>query len=108
MISFIMNLSQRKLNKSEWESVEIPVSQDEKTIIKTGYSNLNCSHNPAPTIMNILKIENNITNERYIYNYYLKDRIDKLISQHNLSIKIESIVEKKKIATGKHKSTSLT
>ena len=28
-----MNLSQRKLNKSEWESVEIPVSQDEKTII---------------------------------------------------------------------------
>lgn len=96
-----MNLSQRKLNKSEWESVEIPVSQDEKTIInmiKTGYSNLNCSYNPAPTIMNILKIENNITNERYIYNYYLKDRIDKLISQHKLSIKIESTVEKKKIS----------
>ena len=39
-----MNLSQRKLNKAEWNSVEINVSQDEKNIINLlikGFHNIN-------------------------------------------------------------------
>ena len=29
-----MDLTQRKLNKSEWDSIEIPVSESEKKILK--------------------------------------------------------------------------
>ena len=29
-----MDLNQRKLNKSEWETIEVPVSKDETQILK--------------------------------------------------------------------------
>jgi len=43
-----MDLEQRKLNKSEWESIEIPVSQHENDVLKliiNGYSDVNIKFN---------------------------------------------------------------
>ena len=39
-----MDLTQRKLNKSEWDSIEIPVSQSEQKILKLiieGFNDVN-------------------------------------------------------------------
>ena len=53
-----MNLSQRKLNKSEWNSVEIPVSLQEKNVINMivqGYHDLNYTFNETLSLMGYLK-----------------------------------------------------
>ena len=98
-----MNLSQRKLNKSEWNSVEIPVSNDEKNIIQMiikGFDNPNYSYNNTKTIMNHLKIEYTEVNEQYIYNVYILDKVTQLINEYNLKNmfdKIKNNIEKKKI-----------
>ena len=56
-----MDLIQRKLTKSEWNSIEIPVSSDEKRIIeliKDGYNNVNIVRNYTPTLLKYMKINN--------------------------------------------------
>ena len=95
-----MNLSQRKLNKSEWNSVEIPVSYNEKNIINmiiNGFHNPNLSYNPTKTIRNHLKIENDEMIEIYIYNSYLYKKIVQLNEKYDLSYSKEFTVNKKKI-----------
>ena len=55
-----MDLNQRKLNKSEWNSVEIPVSKAEITIlnlITKGYYDVNIRMNDTNSIFMYLKIE---------------------------------------------------
>ena len=42
-----MDLQQNKLSKAEWESIEIPSSEDEKNILKLiikGFHNVNNVH----------------------------------------------------------------
>lgn len=95
-----MNLSQRKLNKSEWNSVEIPVSQSEKNIINmivNGFHNQNYSYNPTKTIRNHLKIEKDEMVEIYIYNNYLHKKINQLNEKYDLGYSKEFTVNKKKI-----------
>lgn len=95
-----MNLSQRKLNKSEWNSVEIPVSQNEKNIINmivNGFHSPNLSYNPTKTIRNHLKIENDEMLEIYIYNSYLHKKIVQLNEKYDLKYAKEFSVNKKKI-----------
>ena len=95
-----MNLSQRKLNKSEWNSVEIPVSQSEKNIINmivNGFHNQNYSYNPTKTIRNHLKIEKDEMVEIYIYNIYLHKKINQLNEKYDLGYSKEFTVNKKKI-----------
>ena len=100
-VTIIMNLSQRKLNKSEWNSVEIPVSLDEKNIIRmleNGFFDVNISHNPTKTLMSHLKIEYNDINDKYIYIYYLKDKIKKLMKKYELAIDNDVTIDAKKIS----------
>ena len=96
-----MNLSQRKLNKSEWNSIEIPISENEKNIInmiESGYDNVNYFYNPTKTIMNFLKIENTEINNKYTFQYYLKDKIVKLITKYDLDYTVSCNVDNKKIS----------
>ena len=96
-----MNLSQRKLNKSEWNSVEIPVSSDEKNIIhmlEKGYFDVNISHNPTKTLMGHLKIEYSDVNDKYIYMYYLKDKIRKTIKKYDIHFENDVTIDMKKVS----------
>ena len=55
-----MDFKQRKLTKSEWESIEVPVSADEIEIlnlINDGYSNVNIKYNKTNSLFTFLKIE---------------------------------------------------
>ena len=76
-----MDLKQRKLNKSEWESIEIPVLPEEINILKLmidSYSNVNNKINYTKSIFNFLKIEYTEKMEDYLYNTYLRKIGDKI------------------------------
>ena len=72
-----MDLKQRKLNKSEWESIEVPVSPQEIEILKliiAGYHNVNIKVNNKNSIFTFLKLEYSEKMEDYLYNNYLRER----------------------------------
>ena len=54
-----MDLTQTKLIKSEWESIEIPINKNETTILKTiqtAYDDVNYSYNYNSSLINIIKL----------------------------------------------------
>ena len=74
-----MDLNQRKLNKSEWNSIEISVSANEKNILRMiidGYNDVNIKINNTNSIFSFLKIEYSDKMENYVYNKYLKNRCE--------------------------------
>ena len=77
-----MDLKQRKLSKSEWESIEIPVSKDENEVLQlitNGFSNVNLKVNKTDSIFTYLKIEYNSQIEEFLYVKYFADRVKDLI-----------------------------
>ena len=65
-----MDLSQRKLVKSEWESIEIPVSSEEKEIlqmIKKGYHDVNIHTNSHQSLFSVVKIEKTSGSELLLF-----------------------------------------
>ena len=76
-----MDLKQRKLNKSEWDSIEIPVSETEICILNLimgGYHNVTSRINKNNSIFTYLKIEFSEKMEDYIYNRFLRKRADQI------------------------------
>jgi hypothetical protein len=74
-----MDLRQRKLNRSEWESIEIPVSSAEIEILELiikGYHDVTIKINNNNSIFTFLKIDYSDKMEDYIYNRYLRKRGD--------------------------------
>ena len=94
-----MDLKQRKLNKSEWDSIERPVSESEIDIlnlIMKGYHDVTIRINNNNSIFTFLKIEFSEKMEDYIYNRYLRKRVD--IIENNL-LEIDSTYKVMKIDT---------
>ena len=84
-----MDLTQTKLIKSEWESIEIPINEHEKTILKmiqTAYDDVNYSYNYNSSLIDIIKLHIDTKGliHNYIYNKYFKTPIDKIISKYGL------------------------
>lgn len=100
-----MDLNQRKLNRSEWNSIEVPVSNNEIDILKliiAGYSDVNIKMNNNNSIFTFLKIEFSDKMEDYLYNKYLRDRGDKIEADFiklNTSYKLIKLDSKEKINT---------
>ena len=92
-----MDLNQRKLNRSEWNSIEVPVSKYEIEVlnmIMKGYHDVNIRINNNNSIFTFLKIEYTEKMEDFIYNKHLRDRGDNV---ENELIKINLEYEKMKI-----------
>jgi hypothetical protein len=97
-----MDLKQRKLNRSEWNSIEISVSKEEIDVLKMiigGYHDVNIRVNKHHSIFTFLKIEYSQKMEDYLYNRYLRERVDKIeceivsINSDYKKIKIDSKVQ---------------
>jgi hypothetical protein len=76
-----MDLKQRKLNRSEWNSIEVSVSKSEIDVLNMiikGYHNVNIKINNNNSIFTFLKIEYSEKMEDYLYNKYLRERCDKI------------------------------
>lgn len=76
-----MDLKQRKLNKSEWDSIEISVSKAEIDVLNMiimGYHDVNVRINKSNSIFTFLKIEFSEKMEDYVYNQYLRRRVESI------------------------------
>lgn len=74
-----MDLNQRKLTKAEWESIELPVSKSELDVlhlIRAGYHDVTIRMNNNMSIFTFLKIEFSDKMEDFVYNRYLRKRVD--------------------------------
>jgi len=76
-----MDLKQRKLNRSEWNSIEVAVPKTEIDVLNliiSGFSDVNVRINNNYSIFTFLKIEYNEKMEDQLYNKYLRERVDKI------------------------------
>lgn len=88
-----MDFSQRKLTKQEWEGIEVPVSPEEKEILKmirNGFTNIGIKYNKNETFMTFSKLDKNDTMEKHIFNTYFKKRIEKIYKKSGLKLMKES------------------
>ena len=71
-----MDFNQNKLTKTEWNSIEKPISKKEKYItnlIINGFNNVNICLNKSLSIMTYLKVEYSDVLDKYIYRKYLQN-----------------------------------
>ena len=100
-----MDLRQIKLTKQEWDSIEKPISDDEKEIlnmINSGYENPKVYFNHHKSLLSFLKFENNDAFHYYLYDRYFKPRIDKINKKYINNNEFEFKVQ------GKNKLNILT
>ena len=83
-----MDLTQNRLSKSEWDSIEIPISSGEIEIIDIimkGFSDVNIKYNKNNSIFTFLKIDYSVPMEDHIYNKYFQDIVKAMIKKYNVS-----------------------
>ena len=81
----IMDLTQKKLTKAEWESIETPISESEKKIIKViidGYDTVNIRYNENQSMLQILHINALSSPEigQYIFKEYFLKEIEQIVT----------------------------
>jgi hypothetical protein len=90
-----MDINQVKLNKSEWDSIEIPVSKNEVDILNmiiNGYNDVNIKINMNNSLISFLKIEYSEKIEDFIFNKYFREIINDIIIKYKVDfINIENI-----------------
>ena len=75
---YSMDIAQTKLTKLEWESIEIPVSEDESeilTLIKNGFSDTNIKYNKTQSLFTMLKIEQSDNIDKYLFQQYIANTL---------------------------------
>jgi hypothetical protein len=80
-----MDLSQTKLTKVEWATTEIPVSENEKLILKLiidGYQDVNIRKNTNQSIFQQMKIEFTPENEAFLYKKYFEKEITTMLTKN--------------------------
>ena len=89
-----MDLTQSKLTRSEWETIEVPVSQNEKQILKmivVGYDNVNVRTNDHQSLYSFLKIDRSPETERLLFTKYFEEPITKTITKYGKDTPLASI-----------------
>jgi hypothetical protein len=82
-------LQQSKLSKSEWESIEVPVSPHEKRILELidqGYTDVHIQENDTQSLFSFVKIEITPENELFLYQRYFAPLIQETIKKYGKSL----------------------
>ena len=80
-----MDLSQNKLTKAEWETIEVPVSDAEKNILKMiidGFNNINIKINETQSLYSYTKIDPSSEIDYFVYKKYFDTQITNLIAKY--------------------------
>ena len=83
-----MDLNQQKLTKTEWDTTEIPISSDEKEILKLiidGYKDVNILYNKNLSIINYLKLEPTDSIMNHLHKEYFDPIIKKLMDKYDFA-----------------------
>lgn len=84
-----MDLSQQKLTKAEWESIETPVDDNEKKILDLiikGSNNINYSVNHNLSINSFMKLPEDSKIEAHTYNVYFSKIIQDLAKLNSIKL----------------------
>lgn len=85
-----MDLVQRKLTKSEWNNTEVPVSADEKEILKLimeGYNNTSYIYNKHTSLALFLKMAQSANDEAmnaYLYKEFFESRVKTICKKYDI------------------------
>jgi hypothetical protein len=80
-----MDLTQSKLSKNEWETIEVPVSENEKKIlamIVKGYDDLNIHTNDTQSMYSFIKVEQTPEIEDFLYKKHFQEQVDTIIKKY--------------------------
>jgi hypothetical protein len=80
-----MDLKQTKLSRSEWNSIEVPVTSDERNVLQLiidGYDNVRIFRNTHKSLSTYMKIESTPVLVDYLYNQYFKSDIQTIIDSY--------------------------
>jgi hypothetical protein len=80
-----MDLTQSKLSREEWESIETPISNDEKKILKMiidGFEDINIRSNDHLTMFSFVKIEITPETELFLFQKYFSEDIKNIIQKY--------------------------
>ena len=84
-----MDLTQNKLSRSEWESIEVPSSSEEKAILKMmidGFHHADIHTNKNQSLYSFTKIEKTDETEMLLFERYFKDTMEKSIKKYGKNI----------------------
>lgn len=87
-----MDLRQNKLTKSEWDSIEVPSSLEEKMILKMmidGFHDVNVHTNKNLSLFSFTKIEKTDEVERLLYERYFKETMEKSVRKYGQNVKLK-------------------
>ena len=87
-----MDLTQNKLTRAEWDSIEVPVSESENEILKMiieGFTNRDIVKNKTMSLLSFTKIEKSKENEIFLYNKYFEPIIQEIIRKYCANIKLD-------------------
>ena len=82
-----MDLNQRKLNKDEWNGIEIPVNEREKIVldlITKGFHDVNVKYNNNLSLVDYLKTSNTQAIQDYIYENHLMPKLKKIKKKYSI------------------------
>jgi len=89
-----MDLTQSKLTRAEWETIEVPVSQSEKNILKliiSGYHDVNIHTNEHLSLYSFLKIDKSPETELLLFKKYFEDTLVKTLSKYGKGTPLSEI-----------------
>lgn len=102
-----MDLTQSKLSKREWETIEIPVSPDEKQILSMiikGFHDVNIRYNETHSLYSHIKIEPSPEMDYFLFKKYFEDSVVGIISKYGKGTPIEIVNLKSKLGGKELKS----
>jgi len=81
-------LKQTKLTRAEWDSIEVPVSEEERDTLRLiieGYSDPHIKHNKKTSLFSFIKIEITPETEKFLYEKYFEPMVQKMIKKYGNS-----------------------
>uniref|UniRef100_A0A6C0JIQ6 Uncharacterized protein n=1 Tax=viral metagenome TaxID=1070528 RepID=A0A6C0JIQ6_9ZZZZ len=80
-----MDLTQNKLSKKEWETIEVPISDREKKILDMiirGYDDVNIETNDTQSMFSFIKIEQTPETEYFLYKKYFDSHVQEIVDKY--------------------------
>jgi hypothetical protein len=87
-------LRQTKLTRAEWDSIEVPVSEEERDTLKLiieGYENPQLKQNKKTSLYTFTKIDVSDETEKFLYDKYFCPSVDKMMIKYGQGITIPPI-----------------
>ena len=95
-----MDFSQKKLTGTEWDSIEIPLPDNEMEVLRliyNGYDDVNHCYNKNSSLVDIMKLSIDKKNAVHIFlfNKYFKEQIDTLNETYDLGFDMSGLDKSK-------------